>query len=108
LLEIGGKIIHIEIQVQQDKTFPERMLDYFYAIRKKYGKNPIQIVLFVGKGNPPPSKFELKDEFQMQNLFFNFVVLDMKKIDPDVFIKSDKPEEVIVGILALNLKINPK
>jgi hypothetical protein len=35
LLEIGGKIIHIEIQVQQDKTLPERMLDYFYAIRKK-------------------------------------------------------------------------
>jgi hypothetical protein len=108
LPEIGGKIIHIEIQVQQDKTLPERMLDYFYAIRKKYGKTPTQIVLFAGKGNPPPNKFELKDEFQMQNLSFNFVVLDMKKIDPDVFIKSDKPEEVIVGILALNLKINPK
>jgi predicted transposase YdaD len=108
LLEIGGKIIHIEIQVQQDKTLPERMLDYFYAIRKKYGKTPTQIVLFVGKGNPPPSKFELQDEFQMQNLSFNFVVLDMKKIDPDVFIKSDKPEEVIVGILAGKFKDKPE
>jgi predicted transposase YdaD len=108
LLEIGGKIIHIEIQVQQDKTLPERMLDYFYAIRKKYGKNPTQIVLFVGKGNPPPSKFELKDEFGTQNLSFNFVVLDMKKIDPDVFIKSDKPEEVIVGILAGKFKDKPE
>ena len=108
LLEIGGKIIHIEIQVQQDKTLPERMLDYFYAIRKKYGKTPTQIVLFVGKGNPPPSKFELKDEFQMQNLYFNFVVLDMKKIDPDVFIKSEKPEEVIVGILAGKFKDKPE
>jgi predicted transposase YdaD len=108
LLEIGGKIIHIEIQVQQDKTLPERMLDYFYTIRKKYGKTPTQIVLFVGKGNPPPSKFEIKDEFQMQNLSFNFVVLDMKKIDPDEFIKSDKPEEVIVGILAGKFKDKPK
>jgi len=108
LLEIGGKIIHIEIQVQQDKTLPERMLDYFYAIRKKYGKTPTQIVLFIGKGNPPPSKFELKDEFQMQNLYFNFVVLDMKKIDPDVFIKSEKPEEVIVGILAGKFKDKPE
>jgi predicted transposase YdaD len=104
LLEIEGKIIHIEVQVQQDKTLPERMLDYFYAIRKKYGKTPTQIVLFVGKGNPPPSKFEIKDEFQIQNLSFNFIVLDMKKIDPDVFIKSDKPEEVIVGILAGKFK----
>jgi predicted transposase YdaD len=108
LLEIGGKIIHIEIQAQQDKKLPERMLDYFYAIRKKYGKNPTQIVLFVGKGNPPPSKFELKDEFGTQNLFFNFIVLDMKKIDPDVFIKSDKPEEVIVGVLAGKFKDKPE
>jgi predicted transposase YdaD len=108
LLEIGGKIIHIEIQVQQDKTLPERMLDYFYAIRKKYGKTPTQIVLFIGKGNPPPSNFELKDEFGTQNLSFNFVVLDMKKIDPDVFIKSEKPEEVIVGILAGKFKDKPE
>jgi hypothetical protein len=84
------------------------MLDYFYAIRKKYGKTPTQIVLFVGKGNPPPTKFELKDEFGTQNLSFNFVVLDMKKIDPDVFIKSEKPEEVIVGILAGKFKDKPK
>ena len=108
LLEIVGKIIHIEIQAQQDKNLPERMLDYFYAIRKKYGKNPTQIVLFVGKGNPPPSKFELKDEFGAQNLFFNFIVLDMKKIDPDVFIKSDKPEEVLVGVLAGKFRDKPK
>ena len=108
LLEIEGKIIHIEVQVQQDKTLPERMLDYFYAIRKKYGKTPTQIVLFAGKGNPPLPKFELKDEFQMQNLSFNFIVLDMKKIDPDVFIKSDKPEEVIVGILAGKFKDKPE
>ena len=108
LLEIEGKIIHIEVQVQQDKTLPERMLDYFYAIRKKYGKTPTQIVLFACKGNPPPTKFEIKDEFQMQNLSFNFIVLDMKKIDPDVFIKSDKPEEVIVGILAGKFKDKPR
>jgi hypothetical protein len=84
------------------------MLDYFYAIRKKYGKTPTQIVLFVGKGNPPPTKFELKDEFGAQSLSFNFIVLDMKKIDPDVFIKSDKPEEVLVGVLAGKFKDKPE
>jgi hypothetical protein len=84
------------------------MLDYFYAIRKKYGKNPTQMVLFVGKGNPPPSKFEIKDEFGAQNLSFNFIVLDMKKIDPDEFIKSDKPEEVLVGVLAGKFKDKPE
>jgi predicted transposase YdaD len=56
----------------------------------------------VGKGNPPPSFF--RDEFTIHR----FKVVDMKKIDPDEFIKSDKPEEVIVGILAGKFKDKPK
>jgi predicted transposase YdaD len=96
------KISHIGIQVQPDKTLPERMLLYSLAIKEKFGQKPVQIILFVGKGNPPPPFF--KDEFTIHK----FIVLDMKKIDPDEFIKSDKPEEVIVGILAGKFKDKPK
>ena len=96
------KIFHIEIQVQQDKSLPERMLIYSVAIREKFEKFPTQIVLFVGKGNPPPSVF--KSEFTIHK----FKVVDMKKIDPDEFIKSNKPEEVIVGILAGKYKEKPE
>jgi hypothetical protein len=98
----GEKIFHIEIQAQQDKDLPERMLIYSLAIKEKFGQKPVQIILFVGKGNPPPSFF--RDEFTIHK----FIVLDMKKIDPDEFIKSDKPEEVIVGILAGKFKDKPE
>jgi hypothetical protein len=98
----GEKIFHIEIQVQQDKDLPERMLIYSLAIKEKFGQKPVQIILFVGKGNPPPPFF--KDEFTIHK----FIVLDMKKINPDEFIKSDKPEEVIVGILAGKFKDKPE
>jgi predicted transposase YdaD len=98
----GEKIFHIEIQVQKDKDLPERMLLYSLAIKEKFGQKPVQIVLFVGKGNPPPSLF--RDEFTIHR----FKVVDMKKIDPDEFIKSDKPEEVIVGILAGKFKDKPR
>jgi predicted transposase YdaD len=98
----GEKIFHIEIQAQQDKDLPERMLIYSLAIKEKVGQKPVQIILFVGKGNPPPSFF--RDEFTIHK----FIVLDMKKIDPDEFIKSDKPEEVIVGILAGKFKDKPQ
>jgi predicted transposase YdaD len=98
----GEKIFHIEIQVQQDKTLPKRMLIYSIGIEEKFGKVPTQIVLFAGKGNPPPSVF--RTEFTTHR----FKVVDMKKIDPDEFIKSDKPEEVIVGILAGKFKDKPK
>ncbi|MDT7906776.1 MAG: hypothetical protein RRA63_01850 [Candidatus Calescibacterium sp.] len=102
LLKSKKKIFHIEIQVQQDKNLPKRMLIYSIGIEEKFGKKPVQIVLFVGKGNPPPSTF--RDEFTSHK----FIVLDMKKIDPDEFLKSKKPEEVIIGILAGKFKDKPK
>jgi hypothetical protein len=84
LVEADGEIIQVEIQAQQDKSLPKRMFRYYYAISEKYKKEPTQIVLFVGKGNPPPS------EYKTPNLTLKYEVLDMKKIDPDVFIKSKK------------------
>jgi len=102
LVEADGEIIQVEIQAQQDKTLPRRMFRYYYAILEKYKKEPTQIVLFVGKGNPPPS------EFKTPKLTLKYKVLDMKKIDPDVFIKSKKPGEVILGILAGKFKDKPQ
>jgi uncharacterized protein YuzE len=102
LVEADGKIIQVEIQAQQDKTLPRRMFRYYYAIVEKYKREPTQIVLFVGKGNPPPS------EYKTPRLTLRYEVLDMKKIDPDVFIKSRKPGEVIVGILAGKFKDKPE
>ena len=102
LVEADGEIIQVEIQAQQDKTLPHRMFRYYYAIVEKYKKEPTQIVLFVGKGNPPPS------EYKTPKLTLKYKILDMKKIDPDVFIKSEKPAEVILGILAGKFKDKPK
>jgi len=102
LFKAGDKIFHIEIQTQQDKTLPKRMLLYSVGIEEKFGKEPVQIVLFVGKGNPPPSVF--RTEFK----FLKFKVVDMKKIDPDEFLKSDKPEEVVLGVLAGKYREKPE
>jgi hypothetical protein len=102
LFKAGEKIFHIEIQAQQDKTLPKRMLLYSVGIEEKFGKEPIQIVLFVGKGNPPPSYF--KSEFK----FLKFRVVDWKKIDPDEFLKSEKPEEVVLGVLAGKYREKPE
>jgi predicted transposase YdaD len=102
LVEADGEVIQVEIQAQQDKTLPRRMFRYYYAIVEKYKREPTQIVLFVGKGNPPPS------DYKTPKLTLKYKVLDMKKIDPDVFIRSKKPGEVILGILAGKFKDKPK
>jgi hypothetical protein len=102
LVEADGEIIQVEIQAQHDKTLPRRMFRYYYAIVEKYKKEPTQIVLFVGRGKPPPS------EYKTPKLTLKYEVLDMKKIDPDVFIRSRKPGEVIAGILAGKFKDKPQ
>jgi hypothetical protein len=102
LVDADGEIIQVEIQAQQDKNLPKRMFRYYYAIVEKYKREPTQIVLFVGKGKPPPS------EFKTPKLTLKYKVLDMKKIDPDVFIRSKKPAEVILGILAGKFKDKPQ
>jgi predicted transposase YdaD len=102
LFKAGDKIFHIEIQAQQDKTLPKRMLLYSVGIEEKFGKEPIQIVLFVGKGNPPPSYF--RSQFK----FLKFKVVDLKKIKPDEFLKSDKPEEIVLGVLAGKYREKPE
>jgi hypothetical protein len=78
------------------------MLIYSVGIEEKFGKEPVQIVLFVGKGNPPPSVF--RSEFK----FLKFRVVDWKKIDPDEFLRSDKPEEVVLGVLAGKFREKPE
>jgi hypothetical protein len=75
---------------------------YSVGIEEKFGKEPVQIVLFVGKGNPPPSYF--KSEFK----FLKFKVVDLKKIKPDEFLRSDKPEEVVLGVLAGKYREKPE
>jgi hypothetical protein len=102
LFEIGGEIFQIEIQAQQDKTMPERMFKYYYAIVEKYKKEPTQIVLFVGRGKPPPS------DYKTSKLTLKYEVLDMKRVDPDVFIRSRKPYEVVVGVLAGKYREKPE
>jgi hypothetical protein len=102
LVEADDEIIQVEIQAQQDKNLPKRMFRYYYAILEKYKKEPTQIVLFVGKGNTPPS------EYKTPKITLKYKVLDMKKIDPDVFIKREKPAEVILGILAGKFKDKPQ
>jgi hypothetical protein len=90
LFKAGDKIFHIEIQAQQDKTLPKRMLLYSVGIEEKFGKELFRLFCFVGKGNPPPSY--IRSEFK----FLKFRVVDWKKIKPDEFLKSEKPEEVVL------------
>jgi hypothetical protein len=81
LLQIGNELLHIEIEEEYDETLPERMYECYCAIYEKYGKEPIQVVLFIGEGKPPP------DTFKSGPLTLKYRVIDVKKEMPELYQK---------------------
>jgi hypothetical protein len=50
----------------------------------------------------------LHQSYKTPKLTLKYEVLDMKRIEPDVFIKSRKPYEVVVGVLAGKYREKPE
>jgi len=89
----NDKIIHIEIQSAYDKLIPLRMLRYYSDIKMRFLNYPIyQYVVFLGKGN-------LKNTLEDVKLNYSFEFIDMKKIDCEVFLDKDNPNDLVFAIL---------
>ena len=88
-------VLQIEFQVADEQEMVYRMGDYYLMLERKY-KIPVeQYVIFIGGGTPTmPTKLDKK---RMQ---FDFSLIIFSEIDYHVFLNSDKPEEIILGVLA--------
>lgn len=88
-------ILQIEFQVADEHEMVYRMGDYYLMLERKY-KIPVeQYVIFIGNGEP--SMPTVLDRKRMQ---FEFPLIIFSEIDYHEFLNSDKPEEVIFGVLA--------
>ena len=106
LAEIPKFIVHFEIQNFPDPKLPRRMFVYYVSIelwqereveqgrRKEDEIKPIlQIVIWLGEGKPPPA------EYRTSTTLHRYHVIDMRKVSPDVFLRSDNPYEVLLALL---------
>jgi len=96
------KVLHIEIQSSYDKLMPIRMLRYYADIKSRFLNYPIyQYVVYLGKGN-------LKNSLNDVGIKYSYNLIDMKKIDCEVFLNSNKPEDLVLAILCDFKNKNPK
>ena len=97
-----NKILHIEIQTNYDKLMPIRMLRYYTDIKAKYLNLPVlQYVVYLGKGN-------LKTFLSDEGLEYSYNLIDMKKIDCNVFLERNTPEDTVLAILCDFKNKNPE
>ncbi len=88
-------ILQIEFQKDDEPKMAYRMNEYCAILMRKYELEVRQYVFFIDVG-----KAKMTTSLNYPNLSFKFQLLNLQDFDYQQFIKSDKPEEVILAILA--------
>jgi hypothetical protein len=105
ITDVEGNIfvLQIEFQVADEPEMVYRMGDYYLMLERKY-KIPVeQYVIFIGDGRPTmPTILERK------RMKFEFPLITLSELDYHTFLNSDKPEEVVLGILGDFREENPE
>lgn len=88
-------ILQIEFQVANDDEMVHRMLDYKAMLIRKYQLPTYQYVIFLGKGQP-----KMETHLINVGLAFEYNLLAINSIDYKMFLKSNRPEEIVLSVLA--------
>jgi predicted transposase/invertase (TIGR01784 family) len=88
-------ILHIEFQTVDEKQMAHRMNEYYAILYRKHQLDVHQYVFFIGEG-----KAKMEKTIEAKNLSFRFEVINMQDFSYELFLNSNKPEEVILAILA--------
>ena len=78
-------VYYVSIDLWQEREVEHR--------RRVKTNQIIQIVIWLGRGKPPPSRY------RTTTTVHRYHVIDMRKIPPDVFLRSDNPYEVLLALL---------
>jgi predicted transposase YdaD len=88
-------VLQIEFQVADELEMAHRMADYFIMLDRKY-KIPVeQFVIYIGEAKPKMSPTLIR-----KRMSFEYSLVNLSELDYEIFLKSHKPEEIILGILA--------
>ena len=88
-------ILQIEFQVVDEPKMIYRMGDYYFMLAQKYEIPVRQYVIFIGSGKPA-----MPTTYKSESMKFEFPLILFSEFDYHIFMKSNKPEEIVFGILA--------
>ncbi len=89
------EIFHIEFQTNVHPHMEKRELLYYALLNDKYELPIHQFVIYLGEYN-----WTTPTHIQHPKLTFSYEVIVLNKLDYQIFIQSEKPEEIILAILA--------
>ena len=96
-------VLQIEFQLRNEPKMVYRMAEYFIMLERKYDLPVKQFVIFLGSGDP-----KMSTRLDREMLKFKFPLIALSTLDYHIFLNSDKPEEIILGILVNFKGENPE
>jgi predicted transposase/invertase (TIGR01784 family) len=88
-------VLHIEFQVQDEPNMVFRMAEYYIMLLRRYELPVRQYVIYIGAGNPT-----MTDHIRSESMNFTYQLIPLSKIDYHLLLRSDRPEEKMLAILA--------
>lgn len=88
-------ILQIEFQVVDEPQMVYRMAEYHVMLARKYELPIKQFVIFIGSNTA-----KMPTQIDSELMQYRFPLISFLEIDYHIFLKSEKPEEIILGILA--------
>lgn len=87
-------ILQIEFQVADEPEMVYRMADYYIMLERKYKLPVEQFVFFIGLRQPVMATQLVRKRMQ-----FDFPLIVFSQLDYELFLRSNKPEEILLAIL---------
>ena len=103
--EADGKsyILHVEIQNDNQRDMPLRMMRYYSDIALAHaGEKIVQYLLYIGKAPMTMADHVSDDGWQ-----YRYRVLDMRDQDSEHFLNSDNPDALVLAILCDPKRLEP-
>jgi hypothetical protein len=88
-------LLHLEIQKADDSEMLYRMYEYHALMLRKFKIRIVQIVIYIGEGES-----KMNNVLEMGDNRFSYQLFSIQSISYRTFLESDKPEELLLAILA--------
>lgn len=88
-------VVQIEFQVADEPKMVYRMAEYYVMLERKYEIPVEQYVIYLGASKP-----QMPTHLNRKRMKFDFPLISFADLDYPIFLKSARPEEVVLGVLA--------
>lgn len=88
-------VLQIEFQVVDEPKMVYRMAEYHVMLERKYELPVEQFVIFLGASKP-----KMRTQIENKLMNYRFPLISFAELDFRIFLNSNKPEEIILSVLA--------